>query len=83
MDNEIDGGIVLSNRKIPIIPGCTIAELYDKCFALSVNALLEALDKIRKNDFSKCYVDNMEKSYYSFPTKEHWVQFRERNGRFI
>lgn len=83
MDSEIDGGIVISYRKIPITLGCTIAELYEKCFALSAGVLLDSLDKIRINDFSSCDVRKIHKSYYSFPKKEHWAQFRKRDGRFI
>ena len=83
MDSEIDGGIVISYRKIPITLGCTIAELYEKCFELSASVLLDSLDKIRKNEFSSCDVSRIHKSYYSFPKKEHWAQFRQRNGRFI
>jgi methionyl-tRNA formyltransferase len=83
MNSDIDGGIVLSNQKIPITIGCTIAELYEKCFALSASVLLDSLNKVRINDFSSCDVSKIDKSYYSFPNKEHWAQFRKRNGRFI
>ena len=83
MDKIIDGGIVISNQKVKIKKNYTIADLYEKCFDLSACVLLESLEKIRKNDLQGCDVKDFKKSYFSFPTKQHWKQFRKRNGRFI
>lgn len=47
-----DGGI-LSQKKVPINKGDTLWKLYDECFDASIYALLDALDKIRNNDFSE------------------------------
>ncbi|MBN1558534.1 MAG: hypothetical protein JW951_10370 [Lentisphaerae bacterium] len=81
MEKEIDRGIVLSSRTVPIEPGCTIAALYKRCFELSVDALLEALDRVRNNDWRDRSAD-VTPSYYSFPTRAHWKEFRARGGRF-
>lgn len=83
MERQLDKGLVLTQRKVPIHPGATIARLYEDCFRVSVGAMLEALDKIRRQDFSPGHINGAQASYYSFPTAEHWNEFRERAGRFI
>jgi len=82
MEHEIDKGKVLSQRKVPIHGNETLHELYSKCFDESVEALFEALDKVRNQDFSKVGKEN-KPSYYSWPTKEHWKDFRKKGGRVI
>lgn len=82
MTTDIDAGGVLAQKSFKITKGDTLWNIYKKCFALSADTLLEALEKIRMNDFS--LINNGYTSeYYSFPTKEHWRQFREHNGRYI
>lgn len=82
MQKEIDKGTVLSFRKVPIEKGATLAGLYEKCFDLSADALIEALDRIRHDDWSS-RDEGRAASYFSFPTTEHWQQFREKGGRFV
>lgn len=82
MERGIDKGIVLSRRKVPITASDTISTLYKKCFSASVDALLEALDKVRNNDFSPAGGE-FPPSYFSFPTHAHWREFRERGGKWI
>lgn len=82
MEKEIDKGVVLSAKAITIEHDSSIADLYKECFKQSSVVLLEALEKVRNGDFQECET-NSDESYYSFPTKEHWLEFRERNGRFI
>ncbi len=82
MESRIDDGIVLSQIRIPIRYGETVWDIYRECFKRSAEAVLEALDKIRKSDYSP--VENgYEREYYSFPTKVHWREFRERGGRYV
>ena len=82
MNQKIDSGDTLVQKRIRIEKGDTIADLYKKCFGFSSGIILESLEKIRNNDLST--VDNdFHKSYYSFPTKEDWDLFREKGGRFI
>ena len=58
-------------------------DLYKKCFSVSSIAILDSLNKLRLNNFSGCDISHIEKSYYSFPEKQHWDVFRKRKGRFI
>lgn len=82
MGKSIDKGPVLAQELVKIEEADTISKLYTKCFNLSVKVVLRSLEKVRNKDFSDCSKVNIS-SYYSFPTKEHWKEFRRRNGRFI
>jgi methionyl-tRNA formyltransferase len=82
MTGRIDDGTVLAHKKVPICPSNTVAELYELCFDLSSQVVIEALDKLRNADYSPD-AGGDEPSYYSFPGPSHWRQFRERGGRFI
>ena len=82
MERSIDTGIVLAQRKITFEECDTLADAYEKSFAESADALLEALDKVRNDDYTGAGLKNAP-SYYSFPTREDWGAFRQRGGRFI
>ncbi|OQX39410.1 MAG: hypothetical protein B0D91_01655 [Oceanospirillales bacterium LUC14_002_19_P2] len=82
MERTIDTGKVLSFRKVPITTNTSVSTLYSRCFEVSTDALLEALDNIR-NDHWQGDATGQRPSYFSFPTAEQWAQFRKRGGRFI
>lgn len=82
MEEALDKGIVLAQQKIAITANDTIADLYQKCFAASADVVLAAVEKAKRSDFSSASSDSSS-SYFSFPTKEHWQDFRKRGGRFI
>jgi methionyl-tRNA formyltransferase len=82
MTKKIDEGIVLAHTKIPITQRQSLSELYRKCFSESHTTVLRAIDKIRNNDFSPD-PGAYEPSYFSFPSAEHWKEFRKRGGRFV
>jgi len=82
MDKKIDAGCVLSYKKIEIGKGDSLADLYEKCFDISAELVCDALDKIRSANYASPE-EQFSPSYFSFPTKSHWVQFRKMNGRFI
>lgn len=55
--------------------------MYKECFEKSVDTVIEALKKIRENDYSS--IDNgYEREYYSFPSKEQWQELRKRGGKY-
>lgn len=82
MTPDIDGGDVLSQRKVKINEGRSLWDIYEECFRLSVDAVLEALDKIRCQDFTPIDSGRV-KDYYSFPTHSQWKEFRRRKGRYV
>ena len=82
MTNNIDDGIVISQKKIPINYSESLYKLYERCFELSIETVLDALETVRKNDYSAVNTTN-ERCYYSFPTDEQWKEFRHRGGKYI
>lgn len=81
MTSNIDDGVVIAQKEIPIQEE-TLYELYDRCFQVSIDVVLDALDKVRNNDYSAVNKTDI-RNYYSFPTDEHWKEFRKRGGRYI
>lgn len=82
MEAKIDRGVVLARRQVEIREGRTLADLYEECFSISADVVLEAIEKVRAGDITSC--DELtEPSYFSFPTKAHWAEFRSRGGKFI
>lgn len=82
MESGIDKGAVLTQQAIKITTNDTVDSLYQQCFAISAALILQALEKIRNNDFSPI-TNNLSPSYYSFPTSEDWRKFRKAGKRFI
>ena len=85
MTPEIDKGIVLAQYKVPIYKNDSVSDLYSITFRLSSLAVLDALDKIRNNDFTAVNSRDHElltPSYFSNPTKDDWAMFRENFGKF-
>lgn len=82
MNSGIDKGTVISQIPTPIYPEDSVFTLYHRCFALSIDAVLQAIEKIRINDFS-AVKNTYKSSYYSFPTRLHWREFRTRGKRFV
>lgn len=81
MEKRLDRGKVIAQEKVKIQEGDSLHSLYKKCFQASVTALLKALEKVEKRDFST--VGDNRPSYYSFPTKEQWQEFRAKGGKVI
>ena len=82
MERKIDRGILLAQRQVRIQGYDTVGDLYEKCFAVSVDALLDALRRIARDDMEPLQ-NSYNLSYFSFPTADHWQQFRHRKRRFF
>ena len=83
MVQQIDKGLVLSRKWVPIFPEDTLYRLYGLCFTMSVLALLEAVDRIYAGgSLEGLDREGRAKSYYSFPDANAWREFRESGGRF-
>jgi len=82
MSPVIDDGVVLDQRTTPIAPGESLTDIYRRCFALSVDAVLAALDKLRAGDMTPVPTP-WPHNYYSWPTHAQWKEFRARGGRYI
>lgn len=84
MSEKVDDGIILVQKKIKIEPADSVDDLYKKSFDISAEACFEALEKLRARQLEELDESNQyAPSYYSFPTKEDWKEFREKKGKFV
>ncbi|GAA4276430.1 formyltransferase family protein [Aquimarina mytili] len=82
MEKKIDKGILLSQEIVEIEDDDTIDTIYQKCFKCSAYVVNEAIKKIEEGDLVPVK-NEFKSSYYSFPKKEHWKQFRQKKIKFI
>lgn len=82
MEKEIDKGQLLAQSVIKIEAKDTIDTLYQKCFSISAETVLNALKNLENNAIVPISNTNLT-SYYSFPKKKHWEQFRVNGRKFI
>jgi len=84
MTEKIDEGKPLTQKKIKITEHDTVDSLYQKCFRASANVCLEALDALsHPHSFSLESDATIKKSYFGFPTKEQWREFRANGKKFV
>ncbi|MCS4226917.1 formyltransferase family protein [Sphingobacterium sp. BIGb0165] len=81
MNTQIDRGLVLAQYRVAIREEDTVDALYQKCFTNSAQVCIDALIKIENGTIADCSKETP--SYYSFPTQQHWREFRERRKKFI
>ena len=81
MNNFIDKGDIVLQKKIFISKKDSIFFVYKKSFEISANLLIKSLKKILHK---KKYVKNKLKSSYNiWPSKDDWKIFRKKNKKFI
>jgi methionyl-tRNA formyltransferase len=81
MIRQIDGGDVISFKRLPVLPGRSLAEHYEMCFQASATVSLDALARASRADLTPEKTDQPP-SYASFPSAESWRAFREDGWRF-
>ena len=83
MNNKIDDGEVIVSESIKINKTDTLNSLYERCFSISSNLILNALDMIRNKEYKFSNNNKNKKSYFSFPTESDWLIFRKKGGKII
>lgn len=82
MTERIDGGEVVAQASLPIRPGDTFFSLFEACFALSVDVVLEAVHRIDAGDWEPI-VNERKPSYYSYPTRADVREFRRKGLKML
>lgn len=81
VDEGIDAGPIVVQKRIPI-DGMSQEQLISITKRLGMDAIIEAVDRIERDDYVLMPNADAEKSYYSFPTREDVREFRRRGKRF-
>ncbi|MBN3038382.1 MAG: hypothetical protein JW869_03070 [Candidatus Omnitrophica bacterium] len=81
INEEIDAGSIIRQKKIPIGPGDTYYSLQKKCVREAAKLLA---DLVKDEDFSPLTdVSQGQGSYFGFPKKEDMQRFRDSGNRLI
>jgi methionyl-tRNA formyltransferase len=83
MNEELDDGPIIAQRRVPIVPGETQHSLIMKTKKVGAELLLESLDRLEKGQVEAQPNDRMQATYYSFPTPEDGRKFRRLGLRFV
>ena len=82
MVEEIDRGSVVAQQSLRVEPRDTFFSLFSRCFALSVDVVLQAIDRIDSSDW-KPIVNGRSPSYYSYPTRNDVRQFKRMGKKIL
>jgi methionyl-tRNA formyltransferase len=82
MDEKLDNGEILAQRRVSIAPDETQHSLLMKTKTLGAELVLEVLDQIENGTVSPQPNNAEEATYFSFPTPEDVRRFRAQGKRF-
>jgi len=82
MTSKIDEGVIISQRSLYITPEDTLFSLYEKCFDISVDVVLEAVKKVGSGSY-KAITSSTTKSYYSYPNWKDVLRFRRLGKKIV
>jgi methionyl-tRNA formyltransferase len=80
MEKKIDAGRVVSQKSFPIEPEDSLFSLFDKCYDISVELVIEALEKIDLGNWLPVQ-NSRYPSYYTFPTRKEGREFRKKGKK--
>jgi methionyl-tRNA formyltransferase len=83
MNEELDDGPIILQRRVPIVPGETQHSLILKTKRVGTELLLEALDCLEKGPVETSPNDRSQATYNTFPTPEDGRKFRRLGLRFV
>lgn len=83
MDEKVDQGRIILQKTIEISPKETLHSMQTKIALVGAKAVIEALEKLKRNEFSAVFPDKKGASYFSFPTKEAAREFGARGRKFL
>lgn len=82
MDEGIDTGDILIQKIISIENNDTLESLIEKTKIAGMDALVEAINLIKRGNYKTVRFSPDEGTYYSFPTKTDVKEFRRAGKRF-
>lgn len=82
MTADIDEGPILAQAELEVAADDTMETLFDKCFALTVPLVMEAVDRLA-SPVPTFLPPRTRPSRHSFPRGWEWKQFRKAGRRLI
>ncbi len=82
MTDEIDRGILLAQKAVPVEADDTYFSILEKCYRISDDVVLEAIEKVAAGRLEPG-VSYRQPSYYSYPTPADIRRFRRMGKRIL
>ena len=81
VNEKIDLGAVVETDEFPILPDETLDQFVVRSKQLHCQAVLRAIDRVEQDNVESRPLSNEGATYFSFPTREAYRQFRQRGRR--
>jgi len=82
MTQKIDSGSILAQAVVDVLPDDTMETLFKRCFARTVPLVLEAIGRLA-DPKQPSLSPRSTPSYFSFPNKSTWKNFRQAKRRLV
>jgi methionyl-tRNA formyltransferase len=82
VDKGIDSGPILIQKRIPTTEGMTQSQLIKISKKIGMDAIIEAIELIKRGDYTLISNPDKEKTYYSFPTRQDIKEFYKSGKQF-
>jgi methionyl-tRNA formyltransferase len=83
VDEGIDSGPIIVQKEVEIQPNESQQCLIKRTKKIGMDAIIEAIEKIRNNNLDLLPNNDTEMTYYTFPTKEDVREFRKAGKKFL
>jgi methionyl-tRNA formyltransferase len=83
MAEKLDAGGVLGTASVPIAPRDSLDRVITITKQEGARLLIRVLQKIRSNQAAAMPLDMKDAAYFSFPKREHVLEFRKRGHRLL
>lgn len=83
VDEGIDSGPILVQKKISIQPNMTQQQLIKLSKKIGMESIVEAINKIESGSYTLIENDNLNMTYNSYPTKQDVTEFYKTGHRFF
>jgi methionyl-tRNA formyltransferase len=83
VDEGIDSGPIIVQKEVEILPNESQQSLIKRTKRIGMDAIIEAIKKIRDNNLNLLPNNDDEMTYYTFPTKEDVREFKKAGKKFF
>lgn len=83
VDEGIDSGPIITQKRIPITKNMTQSELITISKKIGMDAIIESIEKIESNNYQLIENSEKGKTYFSFPTRKDVSEFYKNNKKFF
>ena len=81
VNEDIDAGDVVEVQEFDILPGETLDQFITRSKRIHCDALLRAIETVDRGTFEARQLSKENGSYFSFPTREAYREFRRRGRK--